>query len=84
MPVETSQLLSYVFGFALVATRVTGAFYFVPIPGMDQVSWQAKTLLILAITFSLFTLWPTPIPRSAAFGRCCYAAWLKKAQSGSV
>jgi flagellar biosynthetic protein FliR len=60
MPIETSQLLSWVFGFALVAMRVTGAFYFVPIPGIDQVSWQAKTLLILAITFSLFALWPAP------------------------
>ena len=33
MPIETSQLLAYVFGFALVATRVTGAFYFVPDSG---------------------------------------------------
>jgi len=70
MPIETSQLLAYVFGFALVATRVTGAFYFVPIPGIDQASWQAKTLLILAITFSLFPLWPVAgLPQDAIFAR---------------
>jgi len=82
MPIETSQLLAYVFGFALVATRVTGAFYFVPIPGIDQVSWQAKTLLILAITFSLFALWPTPDPSQRDIFAFLASAMIKEATIG--
>jgi flagellar biosynthetic protein FliR len=82
MPIETSQLLAYVFGFALVATRVTGAFYFVPIPGIEQVSWQAKTLLILGVTFSLFTLWPTPDPRQHAILAVMVAGMMKEATIG--
>jgi flagellar biosynthesis protein FliR len=82
MPIETSQLLAYVFGFALVATRVTGAFYFVPIPGIDQVSWQAKTLIILAITFSLFTLWPTPDPAQHAIVAVLVSGMIKEATIG--
>jgi flagellar biosynthetic protein FliR len=82
MPIETSQLLAYVFGFALVATRVTGAFYFVPIPGIDQVSWQAKTLLILAITFSLFSLWPTPDPSQRAIFALLVSGMIKEATIG--
>jgi flagellar biosynthesis protein FliR len=82
MPIETSQLLSYVFGFALVATRVTGAFYFVPIPGIDQVSWQAKALLILAITFSLFGLWPKPDPAQHALLAYMISSMMKEATIG--
>src|SRR5580693_4495950 len=82
MPIETSQLLSYVFGFALVATRVTGAFYFVPIPGIDQVSWQAKALLILAITFSLFGLWPKPDPAQHALLAVMISSMVKEATIG--
>lgn len=82
MPIETSQLLSYVFGFALVGTRVTGAFYFVPIPGIDQVSWQAKALLILAITFSLFTLWPKPDPAQHALFAVMISSMVKEATIG--
>jgi flagellar biosynthetic protein FliR len=82
MPIETSQLLAYVFGFALVATRVTGAFYFVPIPGIDQVSWQAKTLLILGITFSLFSLWPTPDPSQHAIVSLLVGGMVKEATIG--
>jgi flagellar biosynthetic protein FliR len=56
MPNE--PLTSYVVGFSLVAARVGGAFIFVPIPGLEQTSLPPKILLILAITFSLFSLWP--------------------------
>jgi flagellar biosynthetic protein FliR len=82
MPIETSQLLAYVFGFALVATRVTGAFYFVPIPGMEQASWQAKTLLILAITFSLFSLWPRPDPAQHALMAVMVSGMIKEGTIG--
>src|SRR5271154_6476695 len=82
MPIETSQILAYVFGFALVATRVTGAFYFVPIPGVEQASWQAKTLLILGITFSLLTLWPRPDPSQHAIVALLVIGMIKEATIG--
>lgn len=82
MPIEISQLLAYVFGFAMVAMRVSGAFYFVPMPGLDQVSWQAKTLLILALTFSLFSFWPTPDARRHDIVALLVSGMLKEATIG--
>ncbi len=61
MPNDGTALTSYVLGFSLVAARVGGAFVFVPIPGLQQTSWVPKLLLILAITFSLFSLWPVVV-----------------------
>lgn len=58
MPSDAATITSYVLGFSLVAARVGGAFVFVPIPGLQQTSLPPKILLILAITFSLFSLWP--------------------------
>jgi flagellar biosynthetic protein FliR len=55
-------------GFLLVSARVTGAVYFVPIPGMDQGSRFAKMILVIAISGSLFAYWPTPDPQKAILG----------------
>lgn len=60
MPSELNRLIPYAIAFALVATRVAGAFYFVPFPGSEPSTRNAKALLIIAITISVFSAWPAP------------------------
>jgi flagellar biosynthetic protein FliR len=81
MPSEFAGLVSYAGGFALVASRVTGAFIFVPFPGPPRGTMLAKTLLILAIAFALFPLWPTPDPASPIAGYIVFGI-LKEAAVG--
>ena len=50
--------------------RVAGVFVLRPVPGSEVSLGRRKLLLILAITFSLFPLWPHPDPEQHGFGRC--------------
>ena len=72
MGTELPSLVSLAVGFALVASRVMGAFYFVPIPGPDRGTGLAKMLVILAITFSLYPLWPVIDPNDQIVGRLVF------------
>jgi flagellar biosynthetic protein FliR len=45
-------------GFLLVLCRVSGIFAFLPIPGLRSGSDPARVFAVLAITISLFPLWP--------------------------
>jgi flagellar biosynthetic protein FliR len=81
MPSETFPLISYAVGFALVAARVTGAFYFVPFPGAAPSAQSAKALLILAITVSLYSFWPVPDPAQPVLGLLIFGI-LKEAAVG--
>ncbi len=47
-------------GFLLTLARITGAFLFVPLPGMTSGFDLARTLLSLSITVALFPYWPHP------------------------
>lgn len=58
MPDDGTALVSLLLGFLLVGARITGAFYFIPFPGGQQFSGQAKALLIIAITLSMYSFWP--------------------------
>ena len=56
--ISTSTLL----GFLLVLCRVSGVFVFLPIPGLRNGSDPARIFAVLAITISLYPLWPK-VPR---------------------
>jgi len=57
---EASLPLSTVFAFLMVLARVTGAFIFVPIPGMSAAPQPVRIVLALSLTMALFPLWPAP------------------------
>ena len=59
---EASLPLSTVFAFLMVLARVSGAFIFVPIPGMSGASQPVRVVLALSLTIALFPLWPAPPP----------------------
>ncbi len=46
------------FGFLLVLARVVGIFTFVPLPGIKNGPDSARIVLSLAVSVSLFSLWP--------------------------
>jgi flagellar biosynthetic protein FliR len=69
-------------GFALIAARVTGAFYFVPLPGPDRGAGMAKAILILAITFALFPLWPQSVTQGTVLGTIVFGV-LREAAVGT-
>jgi flagellar biosynthesis protein FliR len=52
--ISTSTLL----GFLLVLCRISGVFVFLPIPGFRSGSDSARVFAVLAITISLYPLWP--------------------------
>jgi flagellar biosynthetic protein FliR len=68
MPNDASRLISLALGFLLVGARVTGAFYFVPFPGVEQANRLVKALLIFSITASLFPFWPALDPNQPVMG----------------
>lgn len=46
------------YGFLLVLTRVSGAFVFVPLPGMQAAPAAARVVLALAVALTLWPAWP--------------------------
>src|SRR6476619_5604388 len=60
MPASLTVSLSTVFGFLLVLTRVGGAFVFLPLPGVKDGPQAARVVLAVALTFSLYPIWPPP------------------------
>ncbi|MEI9977198.1 MAG: flagellar biosynthetic protein FliR [Ignavibacteriota bacterium] len=57
---EASLPLATVFAFLMVLARVSGAFIFVPIPGIQTASQPVRAVLSLSLTMALFPLWPAP------------------------
>ena len=58
MPAQLTFSLPSVFGFVLVLARVSGAFIFVPLPGLSATPDATRAALALSFTFALFPLWP--------------------------
>jgi flagellar biosynthesis protein FliR len=58
VPAQLTLSLPAVLGFVLVLTRVTGAFIFVPLPGINAGPDMARAVLALSITLALFPKWP--------------------------
>jgi flagellar biosynthesis protein FliR len=49
---------STLLGFLLVLCRISGVFVFLPVPGLRSGSDPARIFAVLAITISLYPLWP--------------------------
>lgn len=58
MPTQLTFSLSTVFGFVLVLARVSGAFIFVPLPGLSAGPEIARAMLALTFTLALAPRWP--------------------------
>jgi flagellar biosynthetic protein FliR len=58
VPHQLNISLPLVFGFVLVLARVSGAFIFVPLPGMGSSPDMARAMLALSFTVALFPRWP--------------------------
>jgi flagellar biosynthetic protein FliR len=84
MGTETPNFISFAVGFALVAARVTGAFYFVPLPGPDRGAGMAKALIIFAITFALYPLWPVTDPNTPVAGLVVFGTLREAAVGASL
>jgi flagellar biosynthetic protein FliR len=73
MQPELHAPVALIYGFLLVLSRVAGAFIFVPLPGVRSAPDAVRVVLILAITISLFPVWPT-IPGDP--GIVEFAGWI--------
>lgn len=60
MVTEATLPLSTVFAFLMVLARVSGAFIFVPIPGLPASPQPVRAVMALSLTIALFPLWPAP------------------------
>lgn len=60
MPAELRFDQATLAGFLLVLARLGGTLAFVPLPGVRGVPEMARAFLILALSVSLFPLWPRP------------------------
>jgi flagellar biosynthesis protein FliR len=58
MPGELALSASTLLGFLLTLVRISGAFVFVPIPGISAAFQPARVLLALGITLALYSSWP--------------------------
>lgn len=81
MGTELPDLTSLVVGFALVAARIAGVFYFVPLPGPERGANTAKAFMIVAITLALYPLWPQYDPNGRLLGLLVYGT-LREAAVG--
>jgi flagellar biosynthetic protein FliR len=58
MPASLTFSLAALQGFLLVLARVSGAFVFLPIPGVNAGPQAARIVLALALTVALYPSWP--------------------------
>jgi len=61
--------LSTLCGFLLVLARVSGLLAFVPVPGLAAGPDAARAVLALALTVTLFPVWPHPAAEGLLVGR---------------
>lgn len=79
---DLSAPVGLIYSFLLVLARVSGAMIFVPLPGVSSMPQPVRAILILALTMSLYPVWPAVPPSpsllqyigwiavEAAFGLC--------------
>ena len=68
MSAQLTTALPAALGFVLVLARVSGAFIFVPIPGINASPALVRTVLSLSITMALFPRWPQVELREPVLG----------------
>jgi flagellar biosynthetic protein FliR len=66
MPIDFPLSVSTILAFALVLTRISGAFVFMPLPGLQTAPNAARIVLSLSFTIALFPRWPS-VPEQAPF-----------------
>jgi flagellar biosynthesis protein FliR len=59
MPANFDLPFGTLYAFLLVLARVTGAFVFVPLPGLTAVPGPARTVLAVGLTLALAARWPS-------------------------
>ena len=69
MPGSLTLSFCTLYGFLLVFTRVGGAFFFLPLPGVKDGPQMARIVMALMLTFALYPIWPAPPASDAGIGR---------------
>lgn len=62
-----------IYSFLLVLARVAGSMVYVPLPGVSSMPQPVRAILILAITMSLYSVWPV-IPSEPSL--LTYLGWI--------
>lgn len=70
---ELSAPVGLIYSFLLVLARVAGSMIFVPLPGVSSMPQPVRAILILAITMSLYPVWPV-IPADPSL--LAYLGWI--------
>ena len=68
MGTELRLDLGMLYAFLLVLARVSGAFIYVPLPGIKAGPEMARAVLALSLTFALFSSWPSIDPSGVTIG----------------
>jgi flagellar biosynthesis protein FliR len=67
---EFSVPVALIYSFLLVIARVGGAMIFVPLPGIRNTPEPVRVVLILAVTLTLYPVWPVVAPNLSALEYC--------------
>jgi flagellar biosynthetic protein FliR len=70
---DLSAPAGLIYSFLLVLARVAGPMVFVPLPGVNSMPQPVRIVLILAITISLYPVWPA-VPAEPSLIE--YAGWI--------
>jgi flagellar biosynthetic protein FliR len=68
MHVDLRLNFSLLYGFLLVLARIAGVIAFVPIPGVSAGPAASRIVLALALTITLFPVWPAPVMEGPVVG----------------
>ena len=68
MGTELRLDLGTLYAFLLVLARVSGAFIYVPLPGIKSGPEMARVVLSVSMTFALFPSWPSVDPSGVSIG----------------
>lgn len=74
MGTELTLNLGTLYAFVLVLTRVSGAFIFVPLPGIQAGPELSRAALATSITLALYARWPMIDGATIGFGQ--FVAWI--------